>query len=123
MAQVELSTPAAGVMLITLNRPGRLNALTAPVVAEFSAALDSVAADDRCRIVVLTGAGRAFSAGLDLGGYGDDERAAGSGRRARHADAAARDCPASREIALLAAAGDCGGQRTGRRRWARLRVR
>jgi enoyl-CoA hydratase/carnithine racemase len=79
MAQVELSTPAAGVMLITLNRPGRLNALTAPLVAEFSAALDSVAADDRCRIVVLTGAGRAFSAGLDLGGYGDDERAAGQG--------------------------------------------
>jgi enoyl-CoA hydratase len=79
MALVELSTPTAGVMLITLNRPGRLNALTAPLVAEFSAALDSVAADDRCRIVVLTGAGRGFSAGLDLEGYGDDERTAGQG--------------------------------------------
>jgi enoyl-CoA hydratase len=79
MAEIELSAPAAGVTMITLNRPGRLNALTAPLVAEFSATLDSVAADDHCRVVVLTGAGRGFSAGLDLEGYGDDERAASQG--------------------------------------------
>ena len=70
MSVVELSSPRAGVTQITLNRPERLNAMTAELVSGLHAALDEVAADPSCRVVLLTGAGRGFCAGLDLGGYG-----------------------------------------------------
>ena len=63
--------PAEHVRQITLNRPDRLNALTAELCEALHEELRSVAADRSCRAVVLTGAGRAFCAGLDLGGYGD----------------------------------------------------
>ncbi|MDT3440756.1 MULTISPECIES: enoyl-CoA hydratase/isomerase family protein [unclassified Pseudofrankia] len=59
-------TPAPGVRLLTLNRPERLNAMSGELVRDLHAALDEVAADDECRVVVLTGAGRGFCAGLDL---------------------------------------------------------
>jgi enoyl-CoA hydratase len=52
--------------LLTLNREHRLNALSGEMVKDLHAALDDVALDDGCRVVVLTGAGRAFCAGLDL---------------------------------------------------------
>ncbi|MGD9701556.1 MAG: enoyl-CoA hydratase/isomerase family protein [Acidimicrobiia bacterium] len=71
MAVVELSTPRPGVTQITLNRPERLNAMTAALVGDLHRALDEVAADPECRVVVLTGAGRGFCAGLDLSGFGD----------------------------------------------------
>ncbi|MGY2084022.1 enoyl-CoA hydratase/isomerase family protein [Blastococcus sp. SYSU DS0539] len=75
MSTVRITTPMPGVTTLTLDRPDRLNALDAGLVAELSAALDRIAADRDCRVVVLTGAGRAFCAGLDLGGYdADDER-------------------------------------------------
>ena len=65
--QTVLSTePAPGVRLLTLNREHRLNALSGEMVKDLHAALDDVALDDSCRVVVLTGAGRAFCAGLDL---------------------------------------------------------
>jgi len=51
---------------VTLNRPDRLNALTRDLLGELAAALDEVAADRAVRVCVLTGAGRAFSAGHDL---------------------------------------------------------
>lgn len=54
------------VSTLTLNRPEKRNALNARVVHDLSAALDEVAADDGIRVVVLTGAGKAFSAGADL---------------------------------------------------------
>ena len=65
------SRPAAGVTQLTLNRPERLNAMTAQLVQDLHDALDASHADPDCRVVVLTGAGRAFCAGLDLRGYGD----------------------------------------------------
>jgi enoyl-CoA hydratase len=65
---VLVSRPADGVTLLTLNRPERLNAMNAELVGALHDALDAI--DDDCRVVVLTGAGRAFCAGLDLGGYG-----------------------------------------------------
>lgn len=74
MSLVEITTPADGVRLLRLNRPERLNALTASLAAALYDALDALEADDGCRVVVLTGAGRGFCAGLDLNGYGDDER-------------------------------------------------
>jgi enoyl-CoA hydratase len=63
-------TPADKVRLLTLNRPDRLNAMTAELCAALHAELEAIAADRSCRAVVLTGAGRGFCAGLDLQGYG-----------------------------------------------------
>lgn len=51
---------------LTLNRPQRLNAFDAPMQRALLAALDAAAAERSCRALVLTGAGRAFSAGQDL---------------------------------------------------------
>jgi 2-(1,2-epoxy-1,2-dihydrophenyl)acetyl-CoA isomerase len=51
---------------LVLARPEKLNSLTAGVHAELRAALEALAADDNVRVVVLTGEGRAFSAGQDL---------------------------------------------------------
>jgi enoyl-CoA hydratase/carnithine racemase len=67
---VQRSEPRAGVVQLTLARPDKLNALTAPLVAELHDALRALAPDPSCRAVVLTGAGRGFCAGLDLGGFG-----------------------------------------------------
>ncbi len=59
-----------GVTLLTLNRPERLNAMTADLVGELHDALGALDGDRSCRVVVLIGAGRGFCAGLDLNGYG-----------------------------------------------------
>ena len=54
------------VALITLDRPERLNAISARMMDEVESALDSVAEDDDFRAVVVCGAGRAFCSGYDL---------------------------------------------------------
>ena len=51
---------------LTLNRPDRLNALNAALLSEFREALDVVEDDPDIRAVILTGAGRSFSAGFDI---------------------------------------------------------
>lgn len=56
----------AGVTLVTLDRPERSNAMTDVMFAELETLCRDVEADDDCRVVVLTGAGRAFCAGYDL---------------------------------------------------------
>jgi enoyl-CoA hydratase len=58
--------PQPGVALLTLDRPDRLNAMSYDLVADLHAMLDVVGADPSVRVVVLTGAGRGFCAGLDL---------------------------------------------------------
>jgi len=68
--QVRTSRPRAGVLRIELHRPDRLNAMTAEMVEELHVALTEAELDPECRVVVLTGAGRGFCAGLDLDGYG-----------------------------------------------------
>ncbi|HAN70984.1 MAG TPA: enoyl-CoA hydratase [Actinobacteria bacterium] len=55
-----------GVRRITFDKPERLNALTAEIIHEAADAIDS-AAGDGTRVIVLTGEGRAFSAGADVG--------------------------------------------------------
>jgi enoyl-CoA hydratase/carnithine racemase len=80
MAAVELTSVDAGVLQITLRRPEALNALNYPMVLDFLAVLDEVESCADLRAVILTGAGRAFCAGFDLRGYGDDERVAGQGQ-------------------------------------------
>ena len=69
-ALVLVDQPAPGVWVLTLNRPEQLNAMTAELSEALHAELRAVAADRGCRVVLLTGAGRAFCAGLDLHGYG-----------------------------------------------------
>jgi len=51
---------------VTLDRPDALNAITTEMLAELNTAFGSLAADPAVRVVVLTGSGRAFSAGVDL---------------------------------------------------------
>lgn len=63
---VTLRWPVAEFAVVTLNRPERLNAINDDLVADLLAALDAVAAEPRCRAVILTGAGRGFCAGADL---------------------------------------------------------
>ena len=58
------------VRLLTLTRPERLNAMSFGLVADLHDALDEVARDDDCKVAILTGAGRAFCAGLDLKDWG-----------------------------------------------------
>jgi enoyl-CoA hydratase/carnithine racemase len=58
--------PAPGVLLLTLNRPEKLNALSRELLGLVAAALDAAAADRETGAVILTGAGRAFSAGADV---------------------------------------------------------
>ena len=70
MAVIERSRPIEGVVQITLNRPSRLNAMTNELVQGLHDSLDEIAVDPTARVVVLTGAGRGFCAGLDLTGYG-----------------------------------------------------
>ena len=55
------------ILILTLNRPDRLNALTPQMRNEFIDALDRADADDHVRAIIVTGAGRAFCAGMDLG--------------------------------------------------------
>ncbi len=55
-----------GVLTITLNRPERLNAVNGALAASLAEALTDAARDDDVRVVVITGAGRGFCAGLDL---------------------------------------------------------
>jgi enoyl-CoA hydratase/carnithine racemase len=59
-----------GIATVTLNRPDRLNAFTGTMATELIDAFDRIDADDAVRVVVLTGAGRGFCAGADLGGGG-----------------------------------------------------
>ena len=70
MPSVVLEAVTDHVIVIRLNRPDRLNAIDFGLVGELHDALDRVAADDRRKVVILTGAGRGFCAGLDLKDWG-----------------------------------------------------
>lgn len=61
-----LTAVDGGVLTVTLNRPAALNAITPRMLAELGDVLEAAAEDDTIRVVVLTGSGRAFSAGVDL---------------------------------------------------------
>lgn len=67
MAETILIETRAGHAVVTLNRPDKLNAFNDRMHRELRAALDEIGADETCRAVLLTGAGRGFCAGQDLG--------------------------------------------------------
>jgi len=61
---------AEGIAWITLNRPERLNSLSLEMMKEWSEALDEAGRNKDVRVIVVTGAGRAFCTGLDLKSLG-----------------------------------------------------
>lgn len=69
-ATLLLERPQPGVLLVTLNRPERLNSIDGALRRELAETLGSV--DDDVHAVVLTGAGRGFCSGIDLRGFGPD---------------------------------------------------
>src|SRR5262245_16211089 len=54
------------VAVLTLNRPDKPNAINVAMIGELTRALDAAEADDAVRVVMVAGAGKAFSAGFDL---------------------------------------------------------
>ncbi|MGY1899889.1 p-hydroxycinnamoyl CoA hydratase/lyase [Nocardia gipuzkoensis] len=67
-----------GIAWVSLNRPRKRNAMNPALNDEMVRVLDQLESDDRCQVLVLTGAGEAFSAGMDLKEYFRDVEATGS---------------------------------------------
>jgi enoyl-CoA hydratase/carnithine racemase len=81
----------AGVMIITLDRPGKLNAYTDAMGRALARAVRSASEDDTIRAIIITGAGRAFCAGADVSAGAESFDMAGEGagnfgeeRRGKH---------------------------------------
>jgi trans-feruloyl-CoA hydratase/vanillin synthase len=58
-----------GIAWVTLNRPDKRNAISPTLAAEMLSVIDDLEVDDRCKCLVLTGAGDSFSSGMDLKEY------------------------------------------------------
>jgi enoyl-CoA hydratase/carnithine racemase len=78
-ATVRVARRAGGVAMLAFHRPQRMNAWHATMRAQVLAALGALGRDERVRAIVLTGAGRAFSAGQDLGEIATMDGAASRG--------------------------------------------
>ena len=77
MSTVVIEQIEPGIVLVTMNRPDRLNAISSELMEDLIAALRQVADDPESRVVILTGAGRGFCSGADLkpeGGADDSGR-------------------------------------------------
>jgi len=69
-----LATDDHGVATLTMNRPEKLNAFDVPMIERWTALLDEACNDPAVKVIVLTGAGRAFCAGGDIGSFMDFRR-------------------------------------------------
>lgn len=69
----------AGYAVLTLNRPQAMNSLSRQLMADLADAVQALEADPAVRVLVLTGAGRAFCAGLDLKELGSGQGTLGQG--------------------------------------------
>jgi enoyl-CoA hydratase len=73
MADIEIDIPADGIKRLTLNRPDALNSLTFDMYRELIDLFSGIRHDPSVRVVILTGAGRAFCAGHDVRGAGSPD--------------------------------------------------
>ena len=80
MSVVEITRPRDGVATITLNRPRALNAMNGELIQGLWDAFAELKHDRTCRVIVLTGAGKGFCAGLDLNEGAMPTNALGLGR-------------------------------------------
>jgi len=79
MAFEQITVARSGAVgTVTMHRPDALNAITPTMLAELNTAIGELEADPECTICILTGDGRAFSAGVDLKALGDRELVGGS---------------------------------------------
>ncbi len=76
---VILVEKSGAVATVTLNRPGAMNALSRDLRKAIAETFEELEADDNIRVAILTGAGKAFCAGLDLKELGGDASAVGGG--------------------------------------------
>jgi enoyl-CoA hydratase len=108
---VRVERPIEGVALITLDRPEAMNALSKAMRHALAEAFQAVGADDGVRAVVLTGAGKAFTAGLDLKELGSDPKALGAANatEARDNPVAAIEACAKPVIGAINGAAITGG--------------
>ena len=83
------------VCTITLNRPEKLNAWTRQMHVDLREAMQKAGGDESVRAIILTGAGRGFCAGADMGGL----QAIGSGSSADRSTTAHTDLPGGKTIA------------------------
>lgn len=60
-----------GILTLTLNRPEKLNSFTVEMANELIAAINHASEDDRVRVIIVTGSGKAFCAGMDLSPQGN----------------------------------------------------
>lgn len=67
---LSVQNPRAGVVILQLNRPKRLNAINEVMVGELKQTLTSLAADETISAVVITGTGRGFCSGIDMRDFG-----------------------------------------------------
>jgi feruloyl-CoA hydratase/lyase len=72
-----------GIAFVTMNRPEKRNAISPTMAKEMLAAMDALETDERCKVLVLTGAGESFSAGMDLKEYFRDTDALTPEQRAK----------------------------------------
>ena len=86
---------AERICTITLNRPDRLNAWTRQMHLDLKDAMQKAGADEDVRAIILTGAGRGFCAGADMGGL----QAIGAGASADRSTPAGRDLPGGSTLA------------------------
>jgi len=91
MADVEIERPEAGIALVRLNRPERLNALSWDLTTALHAALDELDTDNDLRAIVMTGTGRGFCSGLDLADAGRGSNRAKGTKGARSAMRSQKD--------------------------------
>ena len=103
-----------GVGAVTLDRPDRLNALSSELLTQLVAAVEEAVSDDSLRVLVLTGAGRAFCVGGDLQGFAvaaeaEEVPPATEAARLRHLMRTSQLLRESLVISVAAVNGPCAG--------------